>query len=106
MTTAFFPDLPVCILPELGASIHIWPASKLIQSYLHHNQQFSLRQNCLHKDTYHYTEYAMLLTQEYVSSYHAELAVISQRWEEERRGEERWYDNWRTAVQKVKELYA
>ena len=48
----------------------------------------------------------MLLTQEYVSSYHTELAMISQTWEEERRGEERWYDNWRTAVQKVKELYA
>ena len=48
----------------------------------------------------------MLLTQEYVSSYHTELAMISQRWEEERRGEERWYHNWRTAGQKVKELYA
>ena len=55
---------------------------------------------------YHYTEHAMLLTQEYVSSYHTELTMINQRWEEERRGEEQWYDNWRTAVQKVKELYA
>ena len=59
-----------------------------------------------YRDMYHYTEHAMLPTQEYVSSYHTELAMISQRWEEERRGEERWYDNWRTAVQKVKELYA
>ena len=41
-----------------------------------------------------------------VSSYHTELAMINQRWEEERRGEERWYDNWITAVQKVKKLYA
>jgi len=43
--------------------------------------------------------------QEYMSLYNAELAVVSQRGEEERRGEERWFSNWRTAVRKVKELY-
>ena len=43
--------------------------------------------------------------QEYMVLYNAELAVVSQRGEEERRGEERWFSNWRTAVKKVKELY-
>ena len=43
--------------------------------------------------------------QEYMSLYRAELAGVGQRGEEERRGEERWFSNWRTAVQKVKELY-
>jgi len=43
--------------------------------------------------------------QEYMSLYNAELAVVSQRGKEERRGEERWFSNWRTAVKKVKELH-
>ena len=43
--------------------------------------------------------------QEYMVLYNAELAVVSQRGKEERREEERWFSNWRTAVKKVKELY-
>ena len=104
MTKASFPDLPVCTISEPGHvacvnTFNIVPPppqpAALIEAKLP-----------AYRDTYCYTEHAILLTQEYVSSHHAELAMISQRWEEERRGEERWYDNWRTAVQKVKELFA
>ena len=104
-----FPDLPVHIIPEPGACLHLWPVSNAVTYTLivlpPPQPAALIESNCLHKDIYHYTEY-VTHTQEYVSSYHAELAVISQRWEQERRGEERWYDNWRTAVRKIKELYA